>query len=60
MDQGMERRHKPFSSSGNSDVNIPIAPPPEILVENPSPSETHPAFMGQEGRERDSITYVPV
>ena len=59
-EQGMERRHEPFSSSGNSDANIPIAPPPEIMVESPSPSETHPAFRGQEGRERDSIIYAPV
>ncbi|KAL2037965.1 hypothetical protein N7G274_009184 [Stereocaulon virgatum] len=37
------------TSSGNSDANIPIAPPPEIMVRSPSANEkeTHPAFRAR-------------
>jgi hypothetical protein len=43
-------RYEPFvTSSGNSDANIPIAPPPEIMVQSPSAKEreTHPAFRAR-------------
>ena len=43
-------RYEPFvPSSGTSDAHIPIAPPPEIMVQSPSMNEPerHPAFRAR-------------